>query len=61
VFVERIWNVEMRGGFGIVQLSGKPGEKPGEKRKHGKASIGKLEACGSGRICYPFVGPGVMM
>jgi len=34
----------MRDSFGIVQLSGKPGEKPGEKRKHSKASMKELEA-----------------
>jgi len=34
VFVESISHAEMRDGFGIVQLSG----KPGEKWKHGKAS-----------------------
>ena len=31
---ESIADAGMRGRFGIVQLSGKPGEKPGEKRKH---------------------------
>jgi len=44
VFVESISHAEMRDSFGIVQLSGKPGEKPGEKRKHGKASVSELEA-----------------
>jgi len=43
VFVERISNAGIR-SFGIVQLSGKPGEKPGEKRKRGKASVRGLEA-----------------
>jgi len=36
---ESIANAGMRDRFGIVQLSGKPGEKPGEKRKHCKASV----------------------
>jgi len=31
---ESIANAGMRESFGIVQLSGKPGEKPREKRKH---------------------------
>ena len=39
VSVERILHPEMRDSFGIVQLSGEPGENPGEKRKHGKASF----------------------
>jgi len=30
---ESIANAGIRDSFGIVQLSGKPGEKPGEKRK----------------------------
>jgi len=34
----------MRDSFGIVQLSGRPGEKPGEKRKHCEASVRELEA-----------------
>jgi len=41
VFVESISNAEMRDSFEIVQLSG---EKPGEKRKHSKASVRELEA-----------------
>jgi len=31
---ESIANAGMRDSFGIAQLSGKPGEKPGEKPKH---------------------------
>jgi len=38
VFVGSISHAEMRDSFGIVQLSGKPGEDPGEKRKHCKAN-----------------------
>ena len=34
----------MRDSFGIMQLSGKPGEKPGEKWKYGKASVKELKA-----------------
>ena len=37
---ESIANAGMRGSFGIAQLSG----KPGEKRKHCKASVKELEA-----------------
>ena len=44
VFVENISNAEMRHSFGIMQFSGKPGEKLGGKRKHGKASVRELEA-----------------
>ena len=47
----------MRDGFGIVQLSG----KPGEQQKRGKASVGELETRRSGRVCFPLVSPGVMM
>jgi len=39
-----IANAGMRDNFGIVQLSGKPGERPGEKRKHYEASVKELEA-----------------
>jgi len=39
-----IANAGMRDSFGIVQLSGKPGERPGEKRKHCEASVKELEA-----------------
>ena len=31
---ESIANAGMRDSFGMVQFSGKPGEKPGEKPKH---------------------------
>jgi len=54
VFVESISNAGMRDSFGIAHIAGKPGEKPGEKPKHGKPS-------GIGEVCFPFVGPGVMM
>ena len=37
---ESIANAGMRNSFGIVQLSG----KPGERRKHCKTSVGGLEA-----------------
>ena len=37
---ESIANAGMRGSFGIVQLSGKPGEEP----KHCKARVRGLEA-----------------
>jgi len=36
---ESIANAGMRDNFGIVQLSGKAGEKAGEKQKHCKASL----------------------
>jgi len=39
-----IANARMRASFGIMQLSGEPGEKPGEKRKHCKASVKELGA-----------------
>jgi len=48
----------MRDSFGIVQLSGKPGEKPGEKRKHGKASVSELEARGQWESLFSFCQPG---
>jgi len=38
--VESISHAEMRDSFGIVQLSGKPGEKP----KHSKPSVRELGA-----------------
>ena len=50
MFVESISNAGMRDSFGIAHIAGKPGEKP----KHGKPS-------GIGKVCFPFVGPGVMM
>jgi len=53
----RIWAHVSGSGVFIVQPSG----KPGEKRKHGKANVRELETCDSGRVCFPFVGPGVMM
>jgi len=40
MFVEGISNAGMRDSYGIMQLSG----KPGEKRKHSKASMRELEA-----------------
>ena len=62
VFVESISHAEMRDSFGIVRLSGKPGDKLREKRKHGKASVGESwKTGGSGIVCFPFVSPGVMM
>jgi len=42
----KLANAGMRDSFGIVLVSGKPGEKPGEKRKHCKASVRGLEARG---------------
>jgi len=44
VFVQSISHAEIHDSFGIVQLSGKLGEKPGEKRMHGKAGVRVLEA-----------------
>ena len=44
MFVESIPHAEMCDNFGIVQLSGEPRDRPGEKRKHGKASVRELEA-----------------
>jgi len=40
VFVESISHAEMDDSFGVMQHWG----KPGEKRKHGKASVRELEA-----------------
>ena len=54
VFVESISHAEMRDSFGIVQLSGKPGEDTGEKRKHCKASVRELEARRWESFCFPF-------
>jgi len=44
----------MRDSFGIVQLSGKPGEKPGKKQKHCKASVKGLEARGWEKCLFSF-------
>ena len=41
---EGIANAGMHYSFRIVHLSGKPGERPGEKRKQCKASVKELEA-----------------
>jgi len=46
---ESIANAGMRDRFRIVQLSGKPGEKLGEKRKHCEASVRGGES-----VCFPF-------
>jgi len=58
--VWRVWesiaNAGMRDSFGIVQLSG----KPGEKRKHCKVSVKNLEAGGSSGVFVAFVSPGVL-
>jgi len=52
----------MRDSFWIVELSGKPGEKPGEKRKHGKTSVRKLETQRQWDSLFSFfVSPGVVM
>jgi len=51
---ESIANAGMRDSFGIAQLSGKPGEKPGEKRKHCKASVRDLEARRWESFCFSF-------
>jgi len=57
VFVQSISNAGMRDRFGIAQLSGKPVEKP----KRGKASVRESrKSDGSGRVCFPFVSPGIM-
>jgi len=47
---ESIANAEMRGSFGIVQLSG----KPGEKGKYCKISRKELEAWRWQTVCFPF-------
>jgi len=57
---ESIANAGMRDSFRIVQLSGKPGEKPGEKRKHCKASVKELEVRRWEGVCFPFSWPGVL-
>jgi len=48
-------NAGMRDCFGIVQLSGKPGEKPREKRGSTvrPAREGRKPG-GSGIVCFPF-------
>jgi len=51
---ETIANAGMRDSFGIVQLSGKSGERPGEKWKHCKASMGELEARWRESGCFSF-------
>ena len=48
---ENIANAGMRDSFGIVQLSG----KPGEKRKYYKVSRKGLEARREEGVCFPFV------
>ena len=53
---ESIANAGMRDSFGIVQLSG----KPGEKRKYCKPSVRELEAQGSEIVCFSFCQPGVL-
>ena len=47
----------MRDSFGIVQLSG----MPGEKWKHSKASMRELEARRQWESLFPFVSQGVMI
>jgi len=51
---ESIANAGMRDSFGIVRLSGKPGKKPREKRKHCKASVKELEARGWEKCLFSF-------
>jgi len=53
---ESIANAGMRDSFGIVQLSG----KPGEKRKHCKTSVKELEARRWESVCFSFGQPGVL-
>jgi len=61
VFVERISNAGMRDSFRMVQLSGKPGGKPGEERKRVTASVRESWKPGrSGRVCFPLVSLGVL-
>ena len=55
---ESVANAGMRDSFGIMQLSGKPGEKPGEKRKHFKASMRELEAWRQWDGLFSFCQPG---
>jgi len=50
VFVESIVNAGLSNSFGIVQLSG----KPGEKRKYCKVSRKELEARRRESICFPY-------
>jgi len=58
VFVESISNAGMSDGFGIAQLSGKPGERPGEQWKHGKVSVRELEARRQWESLFSFCRPG---
>ena len=51
---ETIANAGMRDSFGIVKLSGKPGERPGETRKHCNTSVRGLEA-GGGKVFVFFL------
>jgi len=50
-------NAGMRDSFAIVQLSG----KPGAMRKYCKVSRKALGAQGWKNVCFPLVGPVVLM
>jgi len=54
---ESIANAGMRDSSVIVQLS----EKPGEKRKYCKVSRKELKVRSWESVCFPLVGPGVLM
>jgi len=54
--VREIANAGMRDSFGIVQLSG----KPGEERKHCKVSVKELEAEGCSEVFISFVSQRVL-
>ena len=58
VFAESISHGEIRDSLGIVQLSGKPGEKPGGKWNHGQASMRDLEDRRSWESLFSFCQPG---
>jgi len=51
---ENIANAGMRDSFGMVQLSGKPGERPGERRKYCKVNRKELEARRWESVYFPF-------
>jgi len=57
MFVGSIANAGMPDSFGIVQLSG----KPGEKRKYCKVSRKEPEVRRRESVCFPVVSLGVLM
>ena len=54
--MEIIANAGMQDSFGIVKLSG----KPGEKRRYCKVGRKELESQRRESVCFPFASPGVL-